>query len=349
MTREDAFILWLMSLGLHKPWEILTRHGTAEAVFRNAADARTAPHANTDYLEKLVNRTRAALTDDVRFISYKHPDYPARLKSMSDAPLGLFTKGAVLPNPTIPAVAIIGTRDNTQYGGRVAEMLATELSAAGVIIISGMARGLDSRAHEAALAAGGQTCAVLPSGIDVCYPSENSRLYRHIAETGCLLTEFLPGFKPQRWSFPARNRIIAGMADILVVVEADIKSGTGSTVDHALAQGKEVFAVPGKIFDKKSTGTNELIKQGAHILTDAADVLLALKISHADPIPEVPQKISLASDETLVYDCLNYDPCSVDYIVYKTGLNIAVVNKLLLNMELAGHVKKLPGQRYIKS
>ena len=348
MTREDAFILWLMSLGLHKPWEALAQHGTAEAVFRNAVDARIAPHANADYLEKLVNRTRAALTDNARFISYKHPDYPPRLKAMSDAPLGLFIKGA-LPNPAAPAVAIIGTRDNTQYGGRVAELLATELTEAGVVIISGMARGLDSRAHEAALAAGGQTCAVLPSGIDVCYPSENSRLYRSIAETDCLLTEFLPGFKPQRWSFPARNRIIAGMADILAVVEADVKSGTNSTVDHALAQGKEVFAVPGKIFDKKSSGTNELIKQGAHILTSPADVLLALKINHTDPVSETPQKISLASDETLVYDCLNYEPCSVDYIVYKTGLNIAVLNKLLLNMELAGHVKRLPGQRYIKS
>ena len=348
MTREDAFILWLMSLGLHKPWERLARHGTAEGVFRNAADARVAPNANTDYLEKLVNRTREALAGDGRFISYKHADYPPRLAAIPDAPLGIFVKGQ-LPNPAVPAVAIIGTRNNTHYGGRAVEMLAQELAAAGVVIISGMARGLDARAHEAAIAVGGQVCAVLPSGIDVCYPAENSRLYKQIAEVGGLMTEFLPGFKPQKWSFAVRNRIIAGMADALIVVEADVKSGTLSTVDHALAQGKDVFAVPGKIFDKKSAGTNELIKQGANILTSSADVLLSLKISHPDPAPAPVQKISLASDETLVYDCLNYDPASVDYIVYKTGLNVADVNKILLDMELAGRVRKMPGQRYVKA
>ena len=350
MTREDTFILWLMSLGLHNPWEALEHDGSAEAVFCNSrgSDTKAASHANPDYLEKLVSRTQTALANNARFISYKNADYPARLAAIPDAPLGLFVKGN-LPNPSAPAAAIIGTRDNTTYGTRVAEMLASELAAAGVIIISGMALGLDARAHEAAMAVDGQTCAVLPSGIDVCYPPANSQLYRKIANEGCLLTEFLPGFRPQRWSFSARNRIIAGMADILAVVEAGIKSGTASTVDHALAQGKEVFAVPGKIFDKKSAGTNELLKQGAHILTSSSDVLLALKISHTDPPQKSPKKISLASDETLVYDCLNYEPVSVDYILYKTGLNIANVNKLLLNMELEGHIKKLPGQRYIKS
>jgi DNA processing protein len=350
MTREDAFILWLMSVGLHKPWEALERYGSAEAVFRNASDAKSASHANTDYLEKLVNRTRAALGDsNARFISYKHEDYPPRLVKIPNPPLGLFAKGAPLPNPAAPAAAIIGTRDSTQYGGRVAEMLVSELAAAGVVIISGMARGLDAKVHEATLSAGGETCAILPSGIDICYPAENSRLYHQIADKGCLLTEFLPGFKPRHWSFPVRNRIIAGMADILGVIEADIKSGTQTTVDHALEQGKEIFAVPGKIFDKKSNGTNELIKQGAHILTSSADLLLALKISHPGPMQTNPEKIPLASDETLVYDCLNYDPASMDYIVYKTGLNIADVNKLLLNMELAGHIKRLPGQKYIKA
>jgi len=347
MTREDAFILWLASLGLHNHWEILTRHGSAEAAFRNASEPKIKDHANTTYLEKLVNRTREALLGDTCFISYKHADYPSRLSNIPNSPLGIFVKGR-LPNPKAPAVAIIGTRDNTVYGGKVAEMLATELTAHGVVIISGMARGLDARAHEAALAAGGQTAAVLPSGIDVCYPPANSRLYSQIAEKGCLLTEFFPGFKPQRWSFPARNRIIAGMADILVVVEAGEKSGTIITADHALAQGKEVFAVPGKIFDKKSGGTNELIKQGAHMLTKTSDLLLALKISHLEAPKEISQKIPLASDETLVYDCLNYDPASVDYIIYKTGLNIAVVNTILLNLELSGHIKRLPGQRYIK-
>jgi len=344
MTREDAFILWLASLGLHKPWELLARHGSAEAVFCNA----NIPNANADYLTLLVNRTKAALTGDARFISYKNANYPKRLKDIVDAPLGIFTVGQ-LPKPDTPAVAIVGARDSTQYGRQAAEMLAGELAKAGVIIVSGMARGLDAKAHGAALEASGETCAVLPCGIDICYPAENHKLHKQIADKGCLVTEYFPGFRPQKWSFPARNRIIAGMADVLVVIEAGVKSGTLTTVDHALAQGKEVFAVPGRITDKKSAGTNELIKQGAHMLTSSSDVLLALKIGHDDTPDEIPQKISLATEEALVYACINYDPASVDYILYKTGLNIADANRILLNMELAGYIKKLPGQRYIKT
>ncbi|MCL2377262.1 MAG: DNA-processing protein DprA [Defluviitaleaceae bacterium] len=344
MTREDAFILWLASLGIHRPWELLARHGSAEGVFRNGQ----VPNANTDYLAELVNRTKAAFTGDARFISYKHGDYPKRLATIPDAPLGIFVMGR-LPKPDKPAVAIVGARDNTQYGRQAAEMLAGELAAAGVVVVSGMARGLDAKAHSAALAAGGETCAVLPCGVDVCYPAENHKLYRQIPDNGCLVTEHFPGFRPQKWSFPARNRIIAGMADVLVVIEAGAKSGTLTTVDHALAQGKDVFAVPGRITDKKSAGTNELIKQGAHMLTAPEDIFLALKIGHDDAPDEIPQKISLATEEALVYACINYDPASVDYILYKTGLNIADANRILLNIELAGHIKKLPGQKYIKS
>ncbi|MCL2574708.1 MAG: DNA-processing protein DprA [Defluviitaleaceae bacterium] len=349
MTREDAFILWLMSLELSKPWDILTHHGSAEAFFRNANDPKAVSHTTTEYLEKLVSNTQNALEkSNARFISYKHKDFPTRLADIPSAPLGIFVKG-ILPSPKTPAVAIIGARDNTAYGSKVAEMLATELSAKGINIISGMARGLDTKAHEATLSAGGYTAAILPSGIDICYPAENFQLHRKIAENGCLITEFLPSYMPRRWAFAARNRIIAGMADILIIIEAEAKSGTLTTADHALAQGKEVFAVPGKITDKKSEGTNNLIKQGAHILTSSKDVLTALKINHQDTMQTNDTQISLAYEETLVYDCLNYDPTSVEYIVHKTGLNIAQVNTILLNMELSGHIKKLSGQRYMKS
>jgi len=351
MGKDDAYILWLMSLGIHRAWELISRYGSVEGVFRNAVEARVASYANTDYLMELVSKTQAALTSDGRFISYKNPDYPARLLQIPDRPLGIFVKGR-LPDPDVPAVAIIGARDNSLYGRQVAEKLASELAMADVVVISGMARGLDAKAHKGALAVDGVTAAVLPGGVDVCYPAENFQLYKQIVDKGCVISEFLPGFRPQRWSFPARNRLITGLADVLVVVEAGEKSGTFTTVDHALDQGKEVFAVPGRIFDAKSKGTNELIKQGAHMLTSFADVLLALKISHSSVSTQSeknPQNLSLASDEALVYACINHEAAAVDYIIYKTGLNAAQVNKILLNMELAGHIKKLPGQKYIKS
>ncbi|MCL2397889.1 MAG: DNA-processing protein DprA [Defluviitaleaceae bacterium] len=362
ISREDAFILWLMSLEIGDPWRVLQRFGTAEGVFRSGIFG-----SNRDGLEKLVRQAEAWLDEGICFISHKNPDFPARLQTMPDKPLGLFVVGD-LPDAILPAVAIVGARDNTHYGRQVARQIAEELAAVGVVVVSGMARGLDAHAHEGALAARGLTVAVMPSGVDVCYPAENFQTYRRVRETGCVVSEFFPGTRPQRWSFPARNRIITAMADVLVVVEAGERSGTSTTVSHALAQGKEVFAVPGRIFDKKSAGTNQLIKQGAHILTTYLDVLLALKEQrHLAGFFDVATKASsgrlcvaeekltqnfnppLATDEALVYDCLSYDAVTVDYIAYKTGLDIAGLNKMLLDMELAGRIKKLPGQKYIRN
>jgi len=358
ISREDAFILWLISLNVNDPWRILSYYGTAEAAFR-AGFGKGTPEC----IRKVVSQTQHHLQSGMTFLSYKNAKYPARLSVAPHKPLGIFVIGD-LPRDDVPSVAIVGARDNTHYGGRVAYNLAKELAAMGIVIVSGMARGLDARAHEGALSVKGKTAAVLAGGADVCYPSENFQLYTCIKEQGCVISERLPGTKAEKWAFPARNRIISAMADVLVVVEAAERSGTSHTANHALDQGKEVFAVPGRVTDVLSVGTNMLIKQGAFVFTSHYDVLFALTqmrhlqeffakaqqpLSLDKPNEVLPQKLSLASDEALVYACISHKAVNADYLAYKTGLKIAKLNTILLSMELSGQVKRLPGGSYIKS
>jgi len=353
ITRDDAFLLWMMHKNPFRAWEIIKKYGSAENYFRSSAGAGCK--------QDLENAVKLANSDDadLRFISCINPKYPNRLLRIDNPPLGLFVYGE-LPDDGLPAVAIIGARDCTHYGGKVAFDFAKELAGMGIAIISGMARGLDARAHEGALAADGAVLAVLPSGPDVCYPSENYALYKQIKERGCIISENFPGTKPRAWSYPARNRIVSALADVLLVVEAGERSGTSTTVSAALEQGKDVFAVPGKLSDPMSVGTNELIKQGAFIATSPLDILLALKQNSwfdsffADAKPLLTQnaaqseKILLAHEQALVYACISHDPVTIDYIAYKTGLKVAELNTILLNMELEGLARKAPGNRFVK-
>ncbi|MCL2619673.1 MAG: DNA-processing protein DprA [Defluviitaleaceae bacterium] len=289
--------------------------------------------------------------------------FPQRLRDIPNQPVGIYVRGQ-LPNEGTPAVAIVGTRDNTIYGRKAAHHLAKELATVGVVIVSGMARGLDAHAHKGALEAGGTTIAVLPSGIDICYPYENQQLYNQIPHHGALVTELPLGSRPQIGTFHARNRIIAGLADAVIVVEADERSGTSITVGHALDQGKEVLAVPGDIFSRKSKGTNQLIKDGAIPITNYLDAIISLK-SHrhlekffeatkpekqalSENLATNPSKITLATDATLVYSCINYEPMSIEYIVQATGLGVSNVNMILLELEISSLVKKLAGNKYIR-
>jgi DNA processing protein len=296
---------------------------------------------------------------DYSFIPYNSPSFPRRLKNIPDPPKGIYIKGG-LPDDELPAVAVIGARNNSFYGRQAAQTITKELARLGLVIVSGMARGLDTHAHNAALDANGQTIAVLPCGIDICYPPSNIDLYKQIPQSGgALVSEFAPGTKIHKGSFHIRNRIIAGLADILIVIEAGERSGTFVTTDHALNQGKEVLAVPGSIFSKHSVGTNLLIKQGATPITTYLDALNALKIPVNEEKQDVtrgtfseenPQesKLTIASNESLVYSCINYEPVSIEYIVYKTSIDIATTNMILLEMELAGKVAKLAGSKYIR-
>ena len=186
------------------------------------------------------------LKDQIRYITYMDEDYPERLQSFRDKPAGLFVKGR-LPDDDTPTVAIVGARNCTSYGRGMAEHLAKELSLAGVSVISGLALGVDGAAHRGCLAAGGETYAVLGCGVNVCYPKENYRLFSEVEAHGGIISEFLPGTQPVSMNFPMRNRIISGLSDAVIITEAREKSGSLITGDLALEQGKEVFAVPGRM------------------------------------------------------------------------------------------------------
>ncbi len=219
----------------------------------------------------------------IHFVSIGEEAYPKRLRELIDAPFGIYYMGS-LPEEDTPTVSIIGARECSEYGKKAAELFGKTLAGYGVSIISGMARGIDGISQSAALSVGGKSYGILGCGVDVVYPKENLKLYEALKKNGGVISEFLPGQEPKGNFFPMRNRIISGLADVLLVVEARQKSGTYITVCQALEQGKEIFAVPGRITDGLSDGCNRLIAQGAGIASDPMMILDALSI-RADRIP----------------------------------------------------------------
>ena len=249
---------------------------------------------------------------------------PPRLRSIHDPPVGLFVRGdAPLELLERPSVAIVGARACSGYGASVARSLARELAAAGLVVVSGLARGVDGEAHRGALDAGGTTVAVLGCGIDRDYPAAHAGLARRVAETGLVVSEYAPGVEPAPWRFPARNRIVAGLCAAAIVVEARERSGALITADLALEEGREVFAVPGEITSALSTGTNGLLKLGAAPLTCAADVLSCFGIE-----PEEP-----AAVRDPLLDLL---PATADELVRRTGRPAAEIAAALVALELDG-------------
>lgn len=214
--------------------------------------------------------------EEIRFITPFEREYPDRLRNIPDAPTGLYARGKLPVNKAV-SVAVIGARDCSDYGKYVAEHLGTFLGRNRVTVVSGMARGIDGISQWAALEAGGTSVGVLGCGVDICYPAGNSALYQRLLEQGTILSEYPPGTPPRAMNFPARNRIVSGLADAVVVIEARNRSGTLITVDMALEQGKEVFVVPGRVTDRLSDGCNKLIKQGAEILLSPEELLEELQ------------------------------------------------------------------------
>jgi DNA processing protein len=249
---------------------------------------------------------------------------PPLLRAIHDPPAGLFVRGAA-PAAVLelPAVAIVGARACSGYGASVARSLGRELAAAGLVVVSGLARGVDGEAHRGALDAGGSTVAVLGCGIDRDYPAAHADLARRIAETGLIVSEYAPAVEPAPWRFPARNRVVAGLAAATVVVEARERSGALITADLALEEGREVFAVPGEITSALSAGTNALLKLGASPLTCASDVLLSFGME--------PDARDAAPDPLL-----ELLPATADEIVRRTGRPAAEVAAALVALELDG-------------
>ena len=268
--------------------------------------------------------------------------YPALLGQIPDPPASLWVRGeADLEVLAAPAVAIVGARACSGYGRSVARTLATESAAAGAVVVSGLARGVDGEAHRGALAAGGRTVAVLGCGIDRDYPAAHAELARSIVDAGGLIvSEYAPGVEPAPWRFPARNRIIAGLARATVVVEARERSGALITADFALEDGREVLAVPGEITSALSIGTNGLLRQGATPATCVADVLDALGLEISRTSASVPEGPGAAA----VLEALAVGAVTPDEVVRATTLSAAAVAAALVELELAGIVSVEEGR-----
>jgi len=300
---------------------------TREAIleFRQKVDPKI-------YLETVYER-------GIKVVSLPDRDYPANLRQISDSPPVLYYKGSLLPQDDL-AIAVVGARYATVYGRQVTEMLALELVGAGLAIVSGLARGIDSIAHRAALDAGGRTIAVLGSGVDLIYPPENKALAEKIIQNGAIVSEFPLGFPSVPSNFPARNRIISGLSLGVLVTEAAVDSGSLITAGCAAEQGREVFAVPGPINSKMSVGVNNLIKEGVHPVTEAADILEILDIERRKVKVKVEsQKKPMDRDQVKILKILDGGSKHVDLIVRESGLTVEKVSSALSMMEISGFIK----------
>jgi len=288
---------------------------------------------------------------DASVLALPDPGYPALLRAIYDPPPVLYVRGALAPEDEF-AVAIVGSRRATAYGRSVAHEIARDLARAGVTIVSGLARGVDVAAHRGALAAGGRTIAVLGCGIDRCYPPEHTSLRDQIAASGAVLSEFPVETAPDKWRFPARNRVISGLCLGTVLIEAPSDSGAMITADFALEQGREVFAVPGNVDTFASQGCNRLIKEGAHLAETATDVLDALNLSTAalsEPLPEQPAlPIPLSPESERVLALLGPQQKHVDALTVESSLPSGQVLSALLLLEMRGSARRLPGNYYVR-
>jgi DNA processing protein len=276
----------------------------------------------------------------LRFVTRSDRAFPPRVAAIHDPPLGLFVRGsAELELLGRRTVAIVGARACSPYGTAVALAFGRELAAAGVVVVSGLARGVDAAAHRGALDAG-TTVAVLGCGIDRDYPRAHAGLARSIVERGLILSEYAPGIEPAPWRFPARNRIVAGLADATVVVEARERSGALITADFALEEGREVLVVPGEITSHLSRGTNALLRLGATPATSVEDVLAALGV---EPAPRDRDPPPLAEPAAAVHAILADAPAGADELVRRTGLAAGAVAAALAELELLGLVSEADG------
>ena len=284
----------------------------------------------------------------VTAITWHDDNYPPRLKEIYDLPPVIYIHGEMVPEDE-RSVAVVGTRKPTAYGREAAYRLTFDIARSGVVIVSGMALGIDAIAHRAALEAGQRTIAVLGSGLDVIYPREHDKLAAEILRNGALISEHPLGVRPNPQNFPRRNRIMAGMTLGTVVAEAPEGSGALITASHALEQDREVFAVPGNIFSPASRGTNRLIRQsGAKLVSDYTDVLEELNLSSVGQQLEMAALFPQDEGEAQVLHHVTFDPIHIDEIIRESQLPISTVSSALTMMELRGLVKQAGGMNYIR-
>ncbi len=359
---ENEYLYWLCQIPRLGPVAIENlrgRYGSFRAVYNiegtRLAEARLLKRSAAacfdswkGCLDETVREYRSLGRRGLRFLSVLDADYPDRLRHINGNPAGLYVKGR-LPEDGRPSAAIIGARSCSSYGRQVARALGASLAREGVQIVSGMALGIDGAGHEGALLAGKDTYAVLGSGVDVCYPACHRSLYARIPERGGLISEFPLGAQALPRHFPMRNRLISGLSDVIVIVEARERSGSLITAELALEQGKEVMAVPGMVTEELSRGCNRLIREGAALVSSPEDILEYFQIKN-EKMLRLPEKNTnmLAKEEKIVYSCLNLQPTYIDQVVKESGLPLGECLTILLELELKGYLAQPASHYYVR-
>ncbi len=361
-SREELCEIW-MRFSPVGSWRTLDRLveeiGSAEGLWDCFYDEKVRTALKEDAW-KALEACRGAGPDGIvsmldgigaRAVGKESRDYPGRLKQIPYPPPALFYKGT-LPEEGRPCAAIIGARKDTRYGRQQAYRIARDLAAAGVVIVSGLARGIDTAAHQGALDANGITAAVLGNGIKTVYPSENRDLCRRIVSSGgCVISEYAPDAAPLGYHFPIRNRIISGMSDAVILIEAQKKSGTAGTVGHALEQGREIFALPGNVDSPGSELPLILLREGAQMCTCGEDVLEAMgwngknrQISFFDEKGRRPQRPDIGTDPVL--EAIYREDQTFEELMEKTGMDASALSAQLTVLEIEGKIQRLGGRAY---
>lgn len=358
MTDETLELLHLLSiekLSARNLHALLDRFGSARKTIAAPQD-ETGRHVGPEIARAIASftatdvlrgRSRTLEQAGIRIAPYYSPEYPPWLARIDSFPPVIFIRGTIRLEDEA-AIAVIGTRGATVYGKETARSFAAAFARAGVTVISGMARGVDTAAHLGALENNGRTIAVLGTGIDICYPPENARLMSDIGKTGALVSEFNPGTPPYAHNFPRRNRIVSGLARAVVAIEAREKSGVMNTVKWALDQNKDVFAVPGNIYSKTSYGTNRLIKDGAIPVTSPEEVLDYLGMRHTK-LERAKKELLSDENERNIWEALSHEPVCLDALAERLEQPTSVILSILLSLEIKGYVKQLPGMAFVRS
>ncbi len=336
--------------GLKNAWKAKTGEiATSNMIRDDVAKAFVEARDKIDP-ESLLSVCKKAKVDPYPFA---HPLYPQMLRGIDDPPLILYVKGNLHPDFFNYSIALVGTRKPSSYGRCIAKEMANGLARHGVTVVSGMAIGIDSLSHWGALEGGGRTIGVLACGPDICYPTSNRPLYDKIVygNHGAIVSEFFPGTKAEPWRFPARNRIISGLSRGVCVIEAGLESGALITAEIAFSQGHIPFAVPGRVDNPMSAGTNELIRRSkASLVRNVGDIMAELNWQSAlNGEDEVPTIVQLFGKENEIFELISREPVHFDHLCYKSGMAPGELSATLTMLELAGIVARHPGDWYVRS
>ncbi|MBD3422749.1 MAG: DNA-protecting protein DprA [Chitinivibrionales bacterium] len=337
------------------PDEVIKESAATIALLAGISQSAAEQIFDGNYLQSIDEQLKQADLQRIEILTIDHPAYPVQLKNIFAPPPVLYVKGR-LDAFDKHAVAIVGTRRPSQYGKSAAAFVSRELAAQGIAIVSGLALGIDTEAHQRCLEQGTPTLAVLGCGLDTIYPAVNKRLSERIVDDGLLVSEFPLNTPPEAYNFPRRNRIISGLSAGVVVVEAAAKSGALITSHYAIQQNRDVFAVPGSIFSEKSAGTHMLIKNGATPVRDAADIIDAIRTITVSPPPAIDatpvQRLGmelLSTHEKTVCAALSAEPLRLDQLGEKCALSVGEIMSILLNLEIKGYVKQQAGQHFVRT